>query len=232
MQQVAEACFGGNLRGRGYQSADYPHSKMLGLDDNDSVRFVYLGVLSCFFSEASHLAQPRACRSVTSVLATGRRALVALYAYRAPVLRLAAQVIQELAPSRVMEVTGAEGARELVVTRAGDGHFHLDGEANGASVRFLVDTGASTTALTFEDAAKSGVNVDALAFNRPVQTANGTTFYAGATLESLAIGPYRLTVVPVAVMPNGAMDTSLLGMSTIDRFSSWRIEGNKMVLVP
>jgi len=65
-----------------------------------------------------------------------------------------------------------------------------------------------------------------------VQTANGTTFYAGVTLDSLAIGPYRLTSVPVAVMPNGAMDTSLLGMSTIDRFSSWRIEGHKMVLVP
>jgi predicted aspartyl protease len=38
--------------------------------------------------------------------------------------------------------------------------------------------------------------------------------------------------VPVGVMPQQAMDTSLLGMSTINRFSSWRVEGNKMVLVP
>jgi aspartyl protease family protein len=207
---------------------------MLGLDDNDSVRFVYLGVLLVLLLGSIAFGRNRGGMSFRhlGVWLLVAVALVALYAYRAPVLRLAAPVIQELAPSRVMEVTGAEGARELVVTRAGDGHFHLDGEANGASVRFLVDTGASTTALTFEDAAKSGVNVDTLAFNRPVQTANGTAFYAGVTLDSLAIGPYRLTSVPVAVMPNGAMDTSLLGMSTIDRFSSWRIEGDKMVLVP
>lgn len=207
---------------------------MLGLDDNDSVRFVYLGVLLVLLLGSIAFGRNRGGMSFRhlGIWLLVAVALVALYAYRAPVLRLAAPVIQELAPSRVMEVTSAEGARELVVTRAGDGHFHLDGEANGASVRFLVDTGASTTALTFEDAAKSGVNVDTLAFNRPVQTANGTAFYAGATLESLAMGPYRLTAVPVAVMPNGAMDTSLLGMSTIDRFSSWRIEGNKMVLVP
>jgi predicted aspartyl protease len=36
----------------------------------------------------------------------------------------------------------------------------------------------------------------------------------------------------VAVMPEDALDTSLLGMSTIDRFAGWRIEGNEMVLVP
>lgn len=207
---------------------------MFGLDDNDSVRFVYLGVLLVLLLGSIAFGRNRSGMSfrylgLWLLIAV---ALVALYAYRAPVLRLAAPVIQELAPSRVVEVTGAEGERELVVTRGGDGHFRLDGEANGASVSFLVDTGASTTALTFEDAARSGINVEALAFNRPVQTANGTTFYAGATLESLAIGPYRLTSVPVAVMPNGAMDTSLLGMSTIDRFSSWRIEGNKMVLAP
>jgi aspartyl protease family protein len=129
-------------------------------------------------------------------------------------------------------VTGPGGKAELLVARADDGHFHVDGKANDASVRFLVDTGASTTALTFEDAARSGIDVERLAFNRPVQTANGTTFYASATLGSLAIGPYRMEDVSVAVMPNGTMDTSLLGMSTIDRFSSWRIEGNKMVLMP
>jgi aspartyl protease family protein len=207
---------------------------MLGLDDNDSARFVYLGVLLVLLLGSIGFGRSRSGTSFRylGVWLLVAVALVAIYAYRAPVLRFAAPVIQELVPSRVMEVTGAEGERELVVTRGGDGHFRLDGEANGASVSFLVDTGASTTALTFEDAAKSGVNVDALAFNRPVQTANGTTFYAGATLDSLAIGPYRLSAVPVAVMPNGAMDTSLLGMSTIDRFSSWRIEGDKMVLVP
>jgi aspartyl protease family protein len=208
---------------------------MLGLDDHDSARFVYLGVLLVLL--LGSLAFGRSRGGGTSFRYLGIWLLIAIglvtvYAYRAPMLRLAAPVMQELVPAHVVEVTSPGGERELLVARANDGHFHLDGKANDASVRFLVDTGASTTALTFEDAARSGIDVDRLAFNRPVQTANGTTFYAGATLGSLAIGPYRISDVPVAVMPNGAMDTSLLGMSTIDRFSSWRIEGDQMVLVP
>jgi len=207
---------------------------MFGLDDHDSARFVYLGALLVLLLGSLAFGRSRGGASfrylgIWLLIAVG---LVAVYAYRAPILRFAAPVMQELVPARVVEITSPEGARELLVARAGDGHFHLDGKANDASVRFLVDTGASTTALTFEDAARSGIDVDTLAFNRPVQTANGTTFYAGARLSTLAIGPYRISDVPVAVMPNGAMDTSLLGMSTIDRFSSWRIEGDQMVLVP
>ena len=207
---------------------------MFGLDEHDSARFVYLGVLLVLLLGSLAFGRSRSGASfrylgIWLLIAVG---LVAVYAYRAPMLRLAAPIIQELVPARVVEVTSPEGTSELLVARANDGHFHVDGKANDASVRFLVDTGASTTALTFDDAARSGIDVDALAFNRPVQTANGTTYYAGATLNSLSIGPYRVSEVPVAVMPNGAMDTSLLGMSTIDRFSSWRIEGDQMVLVP
>ena len=99
-------------------------------------------------------------------------------------------------------------------------------------MRFLVDTGATTTALTLDDARRAGIDVDSLGFNRPVQTANGMAYYAAATLSSLTIGPYSMRSVPVAIMPAGAMDTSLLGMSTIDRFSSWQVEGDRMVLRP
>jgi aspartyl protease family protein len=132
----------------------------------------------------------------------------------------------------VTAVTTPTGARELLISRADDGHFHVDAEANGASVRFLVDTGATGTVLTVGDARRAGIDVDTLAFNRPVQTANGTAYYASATLDSLTIGPERLTSVPVGIMPAQAIDTSLLGMSTINRFSAWRVEGDQMVLVP
>jgi aspartyl protease family protein len=159
-------------------------------------------------------------------------ALAAAYAYRAPLLRFAAPVLQELDPSRVVEVTNPEGETELVIARGPDGHFHLDAAVNGAPVRFLVDTGASGTVLTVADATRSGIDSGALEFNRPVQTANGTAHYARATLDSLEIGPWRLSDVPVGVMPDEALGISLLGMSTIDRFASWRIEGDRMVLVP
>jgi len=207
---------------------------MFGLNENDSGQLVYLGLLLVLLLASFGFGRGRGSgifRQLGAWALIGV-ALVVLYAYRAPLLRVAAPVMQELSPARVVEVSSPSGERELVVTRGDDGHFHLDAKANEADVRFLVDTGATTTALTLDDARRAGIDVDSLGFNRPVQTANGVAYYAGATLSSLTIGPYRMASVPVAVMPDGAMDTSLLGMSTIDRFSSWQIEGDKMVLRP
>jgi aspartyl protease family protein len=158
--------------------------------------------------------------------------LVIAFAYREPLLRFAAPVLAELDPSRVVEVTTAEGADELVIRRGPDGHFHVQAEVNDVPVRFLVDTGASSTVLTFADAERSGIDTAALEFNRPVQTANGLAFYARAAVRSLEIGPFRLSAMPVGVMPVETLQVSLLGMNTIDRFGSWRIEGDRMVLVP
>ncbi len=159
-------------------------------------------------------------------------ALVVMYVYRTPVLDFAAPVLRELTPSHAVQVADTNGDHELVVRRADDGHFRVDGEANGVAIRFLIDTGATTTVLTTVDAGRAGIDTQALTFDHAVQTANGLAFFARTTLDSLAIGPYRLSSVPVGVMPAGTMDTSLLGMSTISRFKSWRVDGDRMVLVP
>ena len=205
---------------------------MFGLDSDQTVRALYLLALLAFLlggfgywrrlrvSALGHLA----------IWALIVLALVSIYAYREPLLRVAAPVLQELNPREVVEITGPDGVRELVIRRAPDGHFHLDADVNGVPVRFLVDTGASSTVLTEADAERSGIDTDALQFNRPVQTANGTAFFAGARLDSLEIGPYRVRNVPVGVMPENSLNISLLGMSTINRFGGWRIEGDRMVL--
>jgi aspartyl protease family protein len=207
---------------------------MFGLNENDSLRFVYLAVLLVILVGSIGLGRTRSAAKFRylGVWVLIAALLVVVYAYRRPVLELAQPVIAELAPSRIAAAEGEGGATELVVRRAADGHFRIDAEANGVPVRFLVDTGASTTALTFADARRAGIDTDALTFDRAVQTANGLTFFARASLTSLAIGPYRLTSVPVGVMPADALDTSLLGMSTINRFSGWRIEDDRLVLVP
>ena len=207
---------------------------MFGLNEDDSLRLVYLSVLLVMLIGSIGLGRTRAAAKfrylgVWVLIAVG---LVAIYAYRAPVLELAAPVLRELRPSRVVEAVGAEGERELVVRRASDGHFRVDADVNGVPVRFLIDTGASTTVLTQADARRVGIDPATLTFDRAVQTANGLAFFARAFLTSFSIGPYHLASVPVGVMPAGALDTSLLGMSTINRFSSWRIDGDQMVLVP
>jgi aspartyl protease family protein len=207
---------------------------MLGLNGDDFLRLIYLVLLLVFLVGALGFGRGRRGSRLRDLalwclITIG---LLTAYAYRAPLMRFAAPVLQELDPSRVVEVTNEEGARELVIARGADGHFHLDAKANGTGVRFLVDTGASATVLTEADAERSGINTLALEYDRPVQTANGIAFYARATLDSLEIGPYRLSRVPVGVMPDSALGVSLLGMNTINRFSGWRVEDNRMVLQP
>ena len=207
---------------------------MLGLNDNESLRFVYLTVLLVMLIGSIGLGRTRAAAKFRylGIWVLVAAALVVLYVYRAPAINLAMPVVRQLTPSRVEPVFGPGGERQLVVRRSDDGHFKVDAEANGVPVRFLIDTGATTTVLTTADARRAGIDTSALSFDRAVQTANGLAFFARAELDSLAIGPYRLASVPVGVMPAGALDASLLGMNTIDRFSSWRVEGDNMVLVP
>ena len=207
---------------------------MFGLDDDLFFRLLYLVLLLAFILGGLrywNVMRGTAFRHL-AVWALILVALVTAYAYRAPLMRFAAPVLQELQPGRVVEVAAPGGASELMIARGGDGHFHLDADANGVNVRFLVDTGASDTVMTLADAERSDIDPAALRFNRPVETANGTSFFARARLESLEIGPYRLSNVPIGVMPEGTLNRNLLGMSTINRFGSWRVEGDRMVLVP
>ena len=207
---------------------------MFGLGSDESFRLLYLVLLLAFVAMGLRLSRGRFGPNLRhlGIWALIVLGLVAIYAYRAPLMRFAAPVMLELDPSRVVEVTDSSGGSELMVARSGDGHFHVDGRANGAPVDFLVDTGATSTVLTLADAERAGIDITVLSFVEPVRTANGLAYYAEARLESLEIGPWRLNDVPVSVMPGEALDTSLLGMSTIDRFSGWRIEGDRMVLVP
>jgi len=156
--------------------------------------------------------------------------LVAVYAYRQPLMQVAAPVLSELAPGRAIVVTAPDGARSLTVSRSRDGHFHLEGEVNGTSVDFLVDSGASVTTLAWHDAERAGLAVDGLRFDRMVQTASGTALAARARLDRLAIGPYLLSDVAVSVMPRGTLPMSLLGMNVLNSFAGWRVEGDRLVL--
>src|SRR5258705_2076026 len=100
----------------------------------------------------------------------------------------------------------------VVLTQSADGHFYVIGNADGNPVRFLIDTGASETVLSPSDAKRIGIDIEALSFSHPYETANGIGQGAAFTLRSLSIGPIELSDVPVSIN-QADMNTSLLGMS-------------------
>ncbi|THD73483.1 TIGR02281 family clan AA aspartic protease [Thalassobius vesicularis] len=107
---------------------------------------------------------------------------------------------------------------QIEIPRAPDGHFYLTAKVNGEALRFVIDTGATDIVLSQRDAAKAGLNTETLAFWGQAMTANGPVKTAPVKLELVEVGPIRDNSVR-AWVNGGQMETSLMGMSYLQRFS-------------
>ena len=128
---------------------------------------------------------------------------------------------------RPMQSVVSEDRIEL--PRAPDGHYYLTAQVNGEPIRFVVDTGASQIVLGQSDAERIGIDTGRLAYLGRAYTANGEVRTAAVRLKSVEVGPVRHEDVR-AVVNEGEMSGSLLGMSYLQRFSSIEITGGKLVL--
>jgi aspartyl protease family protein len=130
-------------------------------------------------------------------------------------------------------MVAGEGAKSsdgsVAYMRADDGHFHINAEVEGVRVKFMVDTGASSIVLNQADARRIGVDVENLSYDRVYRTANGTTRGASVMLKNMIIGGQVLNNIPASVN-KGELDSSLLGMTFLDRLRSYKIEGDSLIL--
>jgi len=158
--------------------------------------------------------------------------VLALYAYRSELGEVRDRVVQELQPGSVQTVSPgvAGGGAVVTIRKTGDGHFIARAQVNGKSVRMIVDTGASTVVLRPEDARKAGIQVGALDYSVPVETANGRAFAARVKLERVSLGELTLEKVEALVTRPGALQQSLLGMSFLSRLRSYEFSGNKLLM--
>lgn len=126
---------------------------------------------------------------------------------------------------------GAAPAGRTVELKAGAyGHFHVHAEINGRPVSVMVDTGASMVALTYEDAREAGLHVRDRDFTHRVSTANGTARIAPVTIDRISIGDIEVRNVSGAVMEQGKLGTTLLGMSFLSRLQRVDIRSGMLVL--
>jgi len=150
------------------------------------------------------------------------------YAYRDDLQGVASRVFGELMPGAAV----VDAERGTATFRSGiDGHFTINAAINGETVRTIFDTGASAVVLTHADAVKAGIDTEALRYDIPVQTANGTGRAAGVTLDTLEVGGITRNRVRAFVAERGALDTSLLGMSFLGTLSRYAVSGNSLELV-
>jgi aspartyl protease family protein len=132
------------------------------------------------------------------------------------------------APASIGNNAGAQlsGAR-VVLTAGPGGHFMTDGQINGRTVQFMVDTGATSIAMSESDARRIGLNYRN---GEPVRmgTANGVTQGWRISLNTVRVGDVMISGVEAVVTP-GEMPYVLLGNTFLSRFQMTR-NNDQMVL--
>ena len=96
--------------------------------------------------------------------------------------------------------------------------------------RAAIDTGASTVVLSQENAERVGLYPGKLDYVFPVATANGIVKCAEVTLRRVEVGAILLRDVEALVLPLGAFDGTLLGMSFLSRLKGFRVRDGVLVL--
>ncbi len=117
------------------------------------------------------------------------------------------------------------------IEKAADGHFWADASVNGKPLRLLVDTGATTVALTREDAQSLGLAPETLDFEQAVSTAGGGSRAARVVLDHVAVAGAPVSQVEALVFEEG-LPTSLLGMSYLGRLEKFEATRTDLVLRP
>jgi len=120
---------------------------------------------------------------------------------------------------------------ETRIRMAEDGHFWADVEIDGVRRRMLIDSGATTTALSPATAAAAGLDLDESPFATVIETANGAVTARTATAHRVTIG--TVTAIDLGVVSSPAFgDTNVIGMNFLSRLASWRVEGGTLILTP
>lgn len=136
-----------------------------------------------------------------------------------------------LGNQRITNTRSEGGTQRVVLTGDANGHFVTTAQVNGVSLQFLVDTGATTVAISADDARRANVRFSP-ADRVAMQTANGVTSGYRVKLDTIRLGDITLNNVDGLVLEGNALGGrfGLLGMSFLNRTDMKR-EGGTLTLV-
>jgi len=120
--------------------------------------------------------------------------------------------------------------RKVRIKAGRGGHFYVQALMNNRPVKVLVDTGATMVAINETTARKLGIRLKASDFKYKVRTANGIAKMAAATIREIKIGNIRVKNVRAGVSKDGALSTTLLGMSFLNQLKRFEVSNNTLLL--
>ncbi|WP_425482704.1 TIGR02281 family clan AA aspartic protease [Chelativorans xinjiangense] len=143
------------------------------------------------------------------------------------------RVLEEEAPRDVAApVKRAEPlpGRKVRIPSDGRGHYSAEFKLNGRTIHAMVDTGATFVAINESTARRIGLKLSQSDFRHLVDTANGTTAAAAATIGNLQIGRIFVEEVQAVVLGDEALSGTLVGMSFLNRLSRFEMENGALLL--
>jgi len=122
---------------------------------------------------------------------------------------------------------GSQGEVRTVLIRNKAGHYVGTALVNQQPIDFMLDTGATTVAITAEAARQLGLRQ-----GQPIQvsTANGLTTAYLSQIKQLQLGDIVLYNIPASIVPNLAGTEILLGMSVLKQLE-FHQQGNQLTLI-
>ncbi|HJV85468.1 MAG TPA: TIGR02281 family clan AA aspartic protease [Noviherbaspirillum sp.] len=134
---------------------------------------------------------------------------------------------QVIALGEYMNRNAGTGRASVTLKSDSQGHYMVQGQINGGSVRMLLDTGATMIALPASDATRLGIDYKKgrAAY---MNTANGVAPAYVVKLNTVKVGDIEINQVDAVVQEQG-LPFILLGMSFLNR-TEMRREGDQMVL--
>lgn len=138
---------------------------------------------------------------------------------------------EEAAPAPVRDKHGSAGTGRAAIYADIDGHFRAEARVRGRPIPVVVDTGATVVAINLATARQLGVTPAANARRAEVQTANGRVMATAVVLPDVTLGGIRVNNVQAVVLPDNALDTTLLGMSFLGRLKEWKAGSGRLELV-
>ena len=202
------------------------------LDGDSMVRLLYLGIILALVASGllgSGIGLGKGVRNF-AIWAAIAVALMAGYQYRYELQDIASRLTAGLIPGSPISGRDAEGRITVMLDRMGDGHFFVRAQVNGALTPMIVDTGATTTVLTSEDARRAGFDPSALSYTLPVMTANGMARAARVKADAFSVGEIDRSGLELLVAEPGRLGQSLLGMNFLSSLSGYDVRGDRLTL--
>ncbi|MFK5980004.1 MAG: TIGR02281 family clan AA aspartic protease [Rhizobiaceae bacterium] len=209
---------------------NHDKGSILGIENDRFVSLIFFGAWAAVLGVAI-LPRKGEFKRVASNLLTWLAIILVLmttHVYRYELQDIGYRLSGGLMPGSPISTQTVDGRNQIMIVRSNNGHYEINGAVNGKSVRFLVDTGASSVVLNARDAKSAGIDVNNLRYNTPVSTANGMTHAAKIRVNEISIGTIARYNLSIMVSKPGELRESLLGMNFIETLWGFEIQGDRL----